>query len=616
MYSVSSEFKNQLKRHTRVEHVRGTIGGVSFDDSNVLSMSYSNRCSNTDDITFGLAYIGQLQANFVNMSISRKNWRAGKKITLEWGVEMLENDEIVTEWVPVGVFYISSAEWTDLGVQVVANDVLSKLDKPFGNIQTGTNTIGGFASFACQQCGVDFALTTAQARALPNGNVQLKLYKDNDVKTWRDFVAWLASTAGGFVTATRDGKVTIKSFNDSTTVDQWGTGVRIAGSVFSDFDTEYDGIELTLVNEKTDVQLYGAEIYGTGAFIKIGADPFLTNLNYASILANLANRLNWTPFETSLLSNLIYDLGDGVDCINGIAGDETLHCCIMSIDWTFKELTKFRGYGADPSLSSGKSKTDKALGGVKNSVEGVRIEFTKYINSRTYTLTDEEQTIADVRFALTSQNDVEIWDELKINAADTTKLTLFYYLDGELIDSYTPVDTWKSGGVVLYVEGTTLCFESTSGSEMSEKTVNYHYHLSDVTANIPHTWRVTAKAEPSGSVIIGTGDEHLVIWAPGMVGGDEWTGYIPAEDNVPFLPFDPLELFGTLSDSVVVEANDGDDLTTETGDRMTDEVGGYITTGNIEDLPDADPLDGTEYIPIVQDGATVKTTAQDIADIE
>ena len=58
MYSVSEEFLAKLQEHTRVEHVRGTIGTALFTDSNVLSMSVSNRCSDTADINFGSAYVG------------------------------------------------------------------------------------------------------------------------------------------------------------------------------------------------------------------------------------------------------------------------------------------------------------------------------------------------------------------------------------------------------------------------------------------------------------------------------------------------------------------------------------------------------------------------------
>lgn len=619
MYPISNALKAQLTKHTRAEHVRGTIGGVAFDDHNVISMSYSNRCSNTDDLTLGLAYIGQLTAEFCGVNIPRKSWKNGKKIIVEWGVDIQDGDEVITEWLPLGVFYISSAEWTDTGVSVTANDAVSKLDKPFGGVQTNSNTIGGFAAFACQQCALDFALTTEQARALPNGTRSLKLAEKNDIKTWRDFVAWLATTAAGYVTATRDGKITIRTFYNSPIVDSWGVGVRIAGASFSDFDVEFAGVEFLIAEMNADLYYTGEGAPMVDKYINIGADPFIQQSPEAvQRLADVVSTFNYTPFNTSLLSNLVYDLGDCVECENGVAGDYPLKCCLMSIDWTFKQLTKFQGFGADPDLSKGKSATDKALNGANSQNEGNKIEFVKYINSTAYTIGASETEIVDVEFALKETADVEEWTEIKLKATNPADLIIKYYLDSELIAEYSPADDWdEGGGMVATVENTTVIISSIGGgSALSDHTTNYHYHLNDVTNNGRHHWRVTATA-PTGSVNIAVGDIHAVLWAQGMAGEDDFTGLIKAADVVPFLMFDALELFGTLSDDVTVTTQGGtaDNITTESGDVITTETGAAITTANIEDLPDADPLDGSEYIPIVQNGATVKTTTQDAAEV-
>jgi hypothetical protein len=122
---------------------------------------------------------------------------------------------------------------------------------------------------------------------------------------------------------------------------------------------------------------------------------------------------------------------------------------------------------------------------------------------------------------------------------------------------------------------------------------------------------------PTGNIVIPVGGVHTVMWAQGMIGERGFDGYIVAKDEIPFLPFDPLEIFGTLTDSATVTETDpgGDyDLTTETGDKITTESGALITTGNIEDLPDADPLNGSEYVPIVRNGDTLKATTQDITE--
>ena len=583
MITLTSKQKQALDGHTMFDHVRGTVGGAAFDDSNVVNMSYSNRASDTSDISFGLAYVGQLSAEFVNVQIPRKNWRAGTRIELQAGFDYTdENDEPATVWMDAGRFYIASAEWTDTGINIIANDIISKFDKPFGNIQTNANTIYGFALFACEQCGVDLALTEAQARALPNGNNVLSLFDKNDIKTWRDFIGHLAGVVGGFATATRDGKLTIKSFANSTIVDNWAPAVRLSGGTFSDYDTAYDGISYKLINQNVNVDLLGHNPHGSGAFIQCGANPFLQNGSAAAeALATIANGIMWAPFNTSRLSSVVYDLGDLVSCAHGIAGPEPITCCIMQIEWIFKQVTKYAGYGADPSLTNGKTKSDKAINTLQNQVQGSKIDFVKYVNSSPFTIEDSEIEIANVRFAVAYTADVETWAEIKLQATNPAALTLRYYLDDELITEYTPEETWDDGGYDVYIDGSALCFKKRNTEPLSDHTVNFHWHISDVEPATFHRWKITAEA-PEGTLNVPSGGVHVIMWAQGMAGEDNWGGLLEAADEIPFLPFGVLDLFGDLSDNATLTltpqsqpeniiTEDGNQITTETGDTITTE---------------------------------------------
>ena len=76
MYNVSPEYLEKLHSLTRVEHCRGNIGGVAFDDDNIISLRYSNQCSDSKDLQFGYAYIGQIEVEFINVNIPR--------LTLAW----------------------------------------------------------------------------------------------------------------------------------------------------------------------------------------------------------------------------------------------------------------------------------------------------------------------------------------------------------------------------------------------------------------------------------------------------------------------------------------------------------------------------------------------------
>lgn len=582
MITLSNEQKAALHDFTRFDHVRGTVGGAAFDDSNIISMNYSNRASDTSDITFGLAYVGQISVEFVGVNIPRKNWRAGTKIKLQWGFDYIdENEDPATFWTDAGEFYIASAEWTETGVAIIANDVISKFDKAFGNIQTNSNSLYGYALFACEQCGVTFALSEIQTRNLPNGNAVLTLHDKNDIKTWRDFIGHLAGVAGGFATATRDGKLTIKSFANSSVVDMWATSDRIAGGSFSDYDTAYDGISYTLINQNVNVDLLGHNPHGSGAFIQCGANPFLQNGSAAAeALATIATSINWAPFQTALLSNMVYDLGDLITCSHGIAGPDPLTCCIMSIEWTFKQLTNYKGYGADPSLTNGKTKTDKAINALQNQVQGGKIDFVKFINSSAFTIEDEETEIAEIRFAVAYTADVEEWSEIKLKATNPAELILRYYLDDELIAEYTPSESWNEGGYDIYIEGTALCFKKRNTAAANDHTINFHWHISDVEPSTFHRWKITAQAT-TGTVTIASGDEHVILWAQGMAGEDNWGGMLEAADEVPFLPFGVLDLFGELSDNVsltIVNPSEPKNIITENGDYLSTENGDHFVT--------------------------------------
>lgn len=609
--------KAALNGNIRVEHIHGTIDGAfDFYGNNVISLTYSNRCSSTDDITFGLAYIGQITATFRDVSINRGLWTFGREIFIEWGFDYTdENDEVQTRWIPLGKFYIASAEWDDFGVNVVANDVISKLDKDFGGTQTGLNTIGWLARFACQQCGVTWGMTDAEAEALPNGSASLRMSDKNDVKTWRDYLAWLASTAGGFLTADRNGNVIIRSFAYPGYSDSWGTGQRIQGAVFADFDTAYDGVSYQDIATNSKIDMPGINSHGSGHYIQLGANPFIQdNPGAVKVLADLATELTIAPFSASLLSTMVYDLGDVVENYGGLAGTNVMISILMGIDWEYKNLTKFSCYGSDPALQAGKSQTDKALNGLQSQIKADVIEFVKFINSERYTIDSVETDIAELRFGLVNTRDVETWAEIKFKATSPAKITIKYYYDGELVAAYSPEETFEDAGALLWITDEVLNYKSGTAGSDKIHTANYHYHLNNVSSGTAHRWRITVTAE-TGEIEIPIGGVHVVMWAPGMISENAWAGYISASDEIPFLKFKPLDLFGELSDSATTRIESSDTLITENGDILTTEAGEDITMANIELLPDAEALDGTEYIPVVQNGQTVKITTQNLADL-
>lgn len=629
MYNVTPEFLAQLRKHTRVEHVRGTIGSALFTDSNILSLSLSNRCSDTSDISFGSAYIGQLTATFVNVAIPRGSW-GGKTITLFWGVEIdQEGDDPVTEWIPIGLFEIASAEWTDVGVNIVANDYVEKLEKNFTGVQTQSGGIYDFAYYACSRCGLTFGMTREETEALPNGDQILGLYEENNIETWRDLMSWLAQCAGGFVTADRDGSIVIRSFADSAVVDSWTETERIVGTAFSDYETLYDGVSVVNIEDQTLEYYSGAGSTGDGVAITLGQNPLLqygikpTRDAQRQTIANIAASIKWTPFRTQTLSCLAYDMGDLIECSGGVASSEELTCCVQGYDWTFKNTTAYTGYGSDPRLATGSSKTDKNLAGLLSKVESGEITYYQFKNIEEIELGENiETTIASIKFAAKKETDVDIWLEVKLdtqNISEQEQIPVYdevenpdtqeteevqigywyqehklpitalvkYYYDDHLI-GYQPVETWNEDGF---------------------HTIHYGYFLPHVDTITNHTF-VAKMVLGSGTGTIAIDDATMIVRGQALVGSVIWDGTIDVADETGLYEFrelTPVDFTEEVTSSVVTPLQPDSPLTDNTEDP---DIGADDPT-ELEDTAFTITLFGVNFAFISEDGEDVFITEDD-----
>lgn len=514
MYQASEEFLAELKQNSRFEHIRGTIGDVSFTDSNIISMSYTNRASDTKDVSFGLAYVGQLKIVLCDVNISRGSFK-NLKIAVEFGLTLIdENEEEYIEWIPCGEFFVAEALWTDTGINITANDAMSKFDKAFSFNQT-SGTVYNFLTLACQECGVTLGMTAIQCAALPNGTEVLGLYPTNDIKTWRDFLGWIAQVVGGFATIDRSGHLVVRSWADSEIVDGFTASDRITGSSFSDYETKYGGISVVNIEESTTTY------YGTndGAVINLGSNPLLqygtadTKGRQRNTLALVARGIAWTPFTCSIISNPVYDLGDLIVMTQGVAGSGTLTCCVMDISWTVKQLTTFRGYGADPSLSSAKSKTDKELSGLLSKTTENELVTHTFANAQDFELDENEEVeVCQIHFATVSPKTINLWHEimLDVEATDPTEpvtCIAHYYLNGEEL-AYNPTTTWDNDG---------------------EHLLSLLYFLNTLEGGQRYDWEVKLEIQ-NGTATIDTGNIHALLQGQGLVAVDKWDGLVEIED--------------------------------------------------------------------------------------
>lgn len=524
MYTqVSDAYKATMKKNSRQEFVRGQVGNFNFDATNLLGLSYSNRCSDEGDLTLGSVYIGQLDAEFINTGIPRGQWNE-KAISLQYGLatlssEVVLDDTMGLEFIPAGKFQIASAQWSKNSVKVVAYDAVAKLDKTI-SITAINGTPYELIAYACEQCQVELETTSEEVEAMPNGLEIFGLNPENDLKTWRDFVSKVAQLVGGFVTATREGKIKLATFATIETVDEIGADGRLQDSTFSDFTTHYIGI--TMMDRTSGATIEVTNGNHSGRFIDIGDNPFLTygldetKERQRKAIATAVKNFNFTPFTTSLLNNPAYDLADGLVFTGGSAGEDPATGIIMAIDWTFHQTIDLRGFGADPNLGQNESRAEKTAAGAAATARGESLTFFTYANATALNIGSEKTRVSKITFVNAKETNMETWTQIQLqteleSGSEYMEVKATMILDGETI-LFTPTERINDSGLHLF---------HILWTEM----------LTDMTT---HTWEVYLEAS-GGTITIEADNLRTVVKGQGISTSRDWDGFIDVEEQIPIV---------------------------------------------------------------------------------
>lgn len=549
MYPVSNDYLTAIKAPAVKSRIRGTIGAVSFTEDNILQGSFSitNQNSGDEAVQIGTVYIGELDITLVGLTLSRYSLN-GVAITPEFGL-LLPDDSY--EDVPLGVFYIGEANYTREGLQIRAYDAMSKLDKPC-RLSTTLGTPFELASLMALNCGITLANTEQEFEALPNGDQILSLYTEgSDIETWRDFASWLAQACGCYVTANRSGEIEFRSYG-TTVVDTLSTSNRFLDASYSDYETKYTGMYVTNLADQT--MTYYANEPDDGLTYEMGANPFLqygttetVTAQRRAVLAALAV-IDYVPFTIETVSNPMYDLGDIISLPGG-RGDATKLFCVNKYTWTFHGGMQLVGVGDNPALMNARSKVDKDITGLQNSVSDVELRHMIFENATALSIADaarvkvlrlyfnmdrESYLSIDMEFLLTTEAsqgitsvavvDPDTGDVTVTTTLPTTLVQTEYYFDGTQIVGHNPELTCIDGKHVLRIRWDALSV--TNGA---------------------HVFEVWMTAD-GGAVSIPVAGINAWIDGTGLGGEAPWDGMLEAEDV-----YTPLTLqLGTFSDSAPV----------------------------------------------------------------
>lgn len=537
MYSVSEAYIEQMMKRGTRRRLTGTIGSVAFTGADVVrgSFSVSGRATEESDTKIGGVYLGEMELTFVPSFLSKiaRDQYEGKQVSISIGLWIPDEEDLINggswEDVPCGIYTLEAPKISKQGISVSGYDNMQKLDKKF-NIDQTSGTPYDFLSYMATQCHVVLGNTQSEIEALPNGTEILGIYTENDIETFRDMLYWLAQACGCFSCAGRDGKIYLRQFGAENDI-ELDEMHRDTDVVFSGYITKWTGI--SVVDISTKYTRYYSMPIDNGLTMNLGANPFLQlgtaeaiNRRRMAVLYAI-NAIQYTPFYVNSARDCIFDLGDEIAFTGGISGDST--GCVMAYSFALDNYN-FEGYGDNPALANGRSKTDKNIAGLMQSTVENEVTYFNYTNLSSITFGSETETIlASLRFTSAQLTTVKILHEFIFDMVSDLALDgsyeLRYYLDDELL-TYKPYE--RLGAISQLSEG-----DNTNVSICRD----FFYVLKDVEPNNAHTWVVKIITHNIDSTTINVGNAHVTVEGQRMYSEEAFDGYIEAFDDISIVAF-------------------------------------------------------------------------------
>ncbi len=585
MYPVSDAYKNQIKSPVVRSRIIGTIGGVAFTDENILEGSFSitNQCSDNEQVRIGQVYIGELNITLIGLSLSR--------YTLD-GMEIAPIYQLVTEngieSIPLGHFYVGEANHTLSGIVIKAYDIMSKCDR-ICSVTATSGTPYQLAALACNACFVTLGTTAAEFSGYANGQQTLTMYQDGtDIKTWRDFMSWVAQACGCFVTCDRNGMIVFRQYT-KTVVETVVTTQRYQGANYSDFTTKYTGLYVTNAIDKT--MTYYNVLPDDGLTYSLGENPFLQygteeakKILRMAVLTALQN-VEYVPFKAEIVDDPRYDLGDVISFPGGF-GDADALFCVTKYVWTYHKSMTLEGVGKNPALADAQSKTDKNIQGIASQINDDNMHYYHFVNAEDIRIEDgRTEDIMMLDYITTKDTHVDFHAEI-IMEIDST--------EDEPPDENLYVEHDVTGKVTYYMNGQKVSyfplFTEVDGVQLRH--LRYTWLSS---ANILGEFLVTLTAN-GGDIIIPAGNIHA-YWAGEGLAGEVSDPNPHIRETIPGLVFD---MFGPFEDeiiSVVTDTPIADDTPADSvGQVSFGFVSGFESEGSAHTGIGITPVMMTEYI--------------------
>lgn len=564
MFPVSEEYKQRITEPSRHYFWSGKIVTKDnkeylFENKDIVKGSgyITRQCSGSSEIELGTVYAAELGISLFS-NIDRYTLDDAC-ITLDFHLQLSDGS---IETVPMGVFYIAEANRRIKTLELKAYDAMLNLDKDFNKGLSSAYPYD-FLSIMSKSCKVELAQTKEEIESLTNGTELFGIYQENDIESWRDFLFYLAQALGCFATIDRYGKLLLVPYCGIPTkvVD---SKHRFSSS-FSDFVTRYTAISST--NKKTEKAEYYAKDPDNGLTMNLGVNPLLQfglEETRKRILRGILDAIcivEYVPFDSDTIGDPALDLGDVLQFTGGHA-DETKMSAITAITTKVNGKQSVKCVGKNPKLAEAKSKNDKNITGLINSISENKLSVYTFTNALALDIETEKVSIINMEFASgdetnaefhaqcilqvsSNQNTKSVTAETTVDLGETedengntientkvisfpiswsedgkSEITVYYILDGHEVEQFCPKETWLSGNHLLTM----------------------YYPIIELEANQLHTFEVLISMK-NGTAHIDDQDIMATITGQGLGVQERWDGRITAEDTLESIRFAGMPTF-------------------------------------------------------------------------
>jgi hypothetical protein len=522
VFEVSEKFKNAVRQNTRKYDWFGSIttkAGKVYDFTSkdiVKGSGYIKwQCCGGSEIELGTVYAAELGISLFS-NVDRYTLEDAK-IRLFYSLTLSDGS---VESIPMGIFEVTEANRKIKTLELKAYDYMLRFDRTL-KLESSSGTPYQFLKAACDACKVELSQTVAEISALPNGKTTLGIYTDNDIETFRDLIFYVAQVVGCFCQIDRYGRLVLKQYGNTAS---WTVPQKERfDSSYSDFVTRYTAISST--NQMSQESEYIAMEKDDALTMNLGINP-LMQFGLKSVrekmlreILTALQKVNYVPFDSSTIGNPALEPGDILQFTGGHADDRQISC-ITSIELRIFGKQTLKCVGKNPKLASAKSKNDKNITGLMNTVDGGRTIIYNFVNVSPFVIGQSLTKVMDIDFTATEETSAAFQCEmlLEVVKAEETaevlpELFIVYKMNDETIDTFMPTKTCIYGKHIV-----TLFLPISKVVENSSNTFSMYLKISD------------------GTITIGESQIRANISGQGLAAGlGDWNGRININENMGFV---------------------------------------------------------------------------------